>query len=42
MILQSERVYNFQRAFNVRMGHGHRADDYPPYRAMGPVFEAEG
>ena len=41
MILQSERVYNFQRAFNVRMGHGHRADDYPPYRAMGPVFEDE-
>ncbi|HUX38087.1 MAG TPA: aldehyde ferredoxin oxidoreductase C-terminal domain-containing protein, partial [Rectinemataceae bacterium] len=41
MILQSERVYNFQRAFNVRMGHGHRKDDYPPYRAMGPVFEDE-
>lgn len=41
MILQSERVYNFQRAFNVRMGYGHRADDYPPYRAMGPVFEDE-
>jgi len=41
MILQSERVYNFQRTFNVRMGHGHRKDDYPPYRAMGPVFEDE-
>ena len=41
MILQSERVYNFQRTFNVRMGHGHRAEDYPPYRAMGPVFEDE-
>ena len=33
---QSERVYNFQRVFNLRQGHGHRKDDYPPYRAMGP------
>ena len=41
LILQSERVYNFQRAFNVRQGHGRRADDYPPYRAMGPVFPDE-
>jgi len=41
LILQSERVYNFQRAFNVRQGHGHRAEDYPPYRAMGPVLEDE-
>ncbi|MDP3179659.1 MAG: aldehyde ferredoxin oxidoreductase C-terminal domain-containing protein [Spirochaetaceae bacterium] len=41
LILQSERVYNFQRAFNVRQGFGHRADDYPPYRAMGPVLPDE-
>jgi aldehyde:ferredoxin oxidoreductase len=34
---QSEKVYNFQRVFNVRLGYGKRKDDYPPYRAMGPV-----
>jgi aldehyde:ferredoxin oxidoreductase len=41
LIRQSERVYNFQRVFNLRMGHGRRQDDYPPYRAMGPVTEKE-
>jgi aldehyde:ferredoxin oxidoreductase len=41
LILQSEKVYNFQRVFNLRLGHGRRADDYPPYRAMGPVTEEE-
>ncbi len=41
MIRQSERVYNFQRVFNLRLGHGKRVDDYPPYRAMGPVTEDE-
>ncbi len=41
LIVQSERVYNFQRAFNIRQGRGHRAEDYPPYRAMGPVLEDE-
>ncbi|HOX11810.1 MAG TPA: aldehyde ferredoxin oxidoreductase C-terminal domain-containing protein [Spirochaetales bacterium] len=41
LILQSERVYNFQRTFNIRQGFGHRKDDKPPYRAMGPVFEDE-
>lgn len=41
LILQSERVYNFQRVFNLRLGHGKRADDYPPYRAMGPVTALE-
>jgi len=41
LIRQSERVYNFQRVFNLRVGHGRRADDYPPYRAMGPVTEME-
>ncbi len=34
---ESERVYQFQRMFNLRMGYGRRKDDYPPYRAMGPV-----
>jgi len=41
MILQSERVYNFQKIFNIRLGHGKREDDYPPYRAVGPVTEEE-
>jgi aldehyde:ferredoxin oxidoreductase len=41
LIRQSERVYNFQRVFNLRQGHGRRVDDYPPYRAMGPVTEEE-
>lgn len=41
LIVQSERVYNFQRVFNLRQGHGQRVDDYPPYRAMGPVLEDE-
>jgi aldehyde:ferredoxin oxidoreductase len=41
LILQSEKVYNFQRVFNLRLGHGRRVDDYPPYRAMGPVTEEE-
>jgi len=38
LISISERVYHFQRVFNVRLGHGRRADDSnPPYRAVGPV-----
>lgn len=41
MIRQSERVYNFQRIFNIRMGKGLRADDAIPYRSAGPVFEDE-
>ena len=41
MILQSERVYNFQKIFNLRMGGGKRIDDIPPYRAVGPVTEEE-
>jgi len=41
VIRQSERVYNFQRIFNVRQGHGMRHEDWPPYRAMGPVLEDE-
>ena len=41
LIAQSERVYNFQRIFNLRVGFGTREHDYPPYRAMGPVTEDE-
>ena len=41
LIEQSERVYNLQRVFNLRMGFGTREHDYPPYRAMGPVTEDE-
>ena len=41
LIRQSERVYNFQRIFNIRQGYGQRKDDYPPYRGMGPVLEDE-
>ncbi len=37
LISQSERVYNFQRVFNLRVGFGTKEHDYPPYRAMGPV-----
>lgn len=37
LIIQSERVYNFQRIFNIRMGYGKRVNDAIPYRAMGPV-----
>ena len=37
LITMSERVYNFQRVFNLRMGFGRRAHDNIPYRAMGPV-----
>lgn len=41
LMLQSEKVYNFQRVFNLRMGYGTREYDYPPYRAMGPVTALE-
>ncbi len=41
IIEQSEKVYNFQRIFNLRMGFGTREHDYPPYRAMGPVTPTE-
>jgi aldehyde:ferredoxin oxidoreductase len=37
LILHSERVYNYQRVFNVRMGYGRRANDAIPYRSAGPV-----
>ncbi len=41
LIRQSERVYNFQKVFCMRMGKGRRIDDVPPYRAVGPVTEEE-
>lgn len=37
LILQSEKVYNFQRVFNIRMGYGNRDHDKIPYRSVGPV-----
>lgn len=41
IILMSERVYNFQRIFNLRMGFGTRRYDTIPYRAVGPVTKEE-
>ena len=41
LILQSERVYNFQRVFNLRRGYGIRKYDAQPYRACGPVTAEE-
>jgi len=41
LIMMSERVYNFQRIFNLRMGRGTREHDIVPYRAMGPVTKEE-
>ena len=41
LIRSSERVYNFQRIFNIRMGKGLREHDAIPYRAVGPVTEEE-
>lgn len=38
---QSERVYNFQKVFAIRMGRVGRKHDYAPYRAMGPVTVEE-
>jgi aldehyde:ferredoxin oxidoreductase len=41
LIVMSEKVYNFQRVFNLRMGSGTRAQDTVPYRAVGPVTKEE-
>ena len=41
LILMSERVYNFQRIFNLKMGFGRREHDVIPYRSQGPVTEEE-
>jgi aldehyde:ferredoxin oxidoreductase len=41
LIEDSERVYNFQRVFNLRRGYGTRQYDRQPYRAAGPVTAEE-
>ncbi len=41
LLAQSERVYNFQKVFALRMGRVGRQHDVPPYRAMGPVTKTE-
>jgi aldehyde:ferredoxin oxidoreductase len=41
LIEDSERVYNFQRVFNLRRGYGTRIHDRQPYRAAGPVTVEE-
>ncbi len=41
LILMSERVYNFQRVFNLRRGYGRREHDNIPYRSQGPVTVEE-
>jgi len=41
LVRQSEKVYNFQRVFNLRRGYGKRKHDAQPYRAAGPVTVEE-
>jgi len=41
LVEDSERVYNFQRVFNLRRGYGTRIHDRQPYRAAGPVTAEE-
>ena len=41
MIKMSDRVYNFQKILNIRLGFGTREFDKQPYRAAGPVTEEE-
>ena len=41
LVEMSERVYNFQRLFNLRMGFGTRQHDAIPYRSAGPVTAEE-
>jgi aldehyde:ferredoxin oxidoreductase len=41
LVEDSERVYNFQRIFNLRRGFGTRIHDRQPYRAAGPVTKEE-
>ncbi len=41
LIFMSEKVYNFQRIFNLRMGFGNREHDSIPYRSVGPVTKEE-
>jgi len=37
LIEDSERIYTFQRVFNLRRGYGTRKYDAQPFRAAGPV-----
>ena len=41
MLQQSGRVHNLQRLLCYMLGGGTRADDMPPYRAVGPVTSEE-
>lgn len=41
LVEDSERVYNFQRIFNLRRGFGTRQHDRQPFRAAGPVTPEE-
>jgi aldehyde:ferredoxin oxidoreductase len=41
MVLQSERVYTYQRIFILRMGSGQRKHDTPPARSLGPITLSE-
>ena len=41
LILQSEKVYNFERIFNLRMGKGTSEYHHAPDRGLGPVWEDE-
>ncbi len=41
IIKMSERIYQFQRVFDLRMGKGTRKYDRAPYRASGPVTTEE-
>jgi aldehyde:ferredoxin oxidoreductase len=41
LVRMSEKVYNFQRIFNIRRGFGLRKHDAQPYRAAGPVTVEE-
>ena len=41
IIFTSEKAYNFQRVFNLRMGFGTRQHDNIPYRSVGPVTKEE-
>jgi aldehyde:ferredoxin oxidoreductase len=41
MVLQSERVYTFQRVFILRLGSGQRKHDTPPARSLGPITVGE-
>lgn len=41
LILMSERVYNYQHLFQIRLGKGTRQFHNIPYRAMGPVYPVE-